>query len=60
MEDEEDDDIYAPEDFVKNGTPLQVRLPKGSLKGEKGEDSEEGEEEGEEIEEEGSDSVHST
>ncbi len=62
MEDEEDDDIYAPQDVVENGIPgQQPRLPRGTLKGDKtGEDLEEGEEEGEEIEEEDSDSVHST
>lgn len=62
MEDEEDDDIYAPEDVFKNGTPGQLSgLTRGILKGEKaGEDLEEGEEEGEEIEEEDSDSVPST
>ncbi len=61
MEEEEDDDIYAPEDAIKNGvTGQQSRLPGRTMKDEKmGEDLEEGEEEGEEVEEGESDSVQS-
>ena len=62
MEEEEDDDIYAPEDVLKNGTTGQQSHGLGrTVTDEKmGEDLEEGEEEGEEVEEEESDSVHST
>ena len=62
MEEEEDDDIYAPEDAVQNGSNGQQPYLAGrTVKDEKmGEDLEEGEEEGEEVEEEESDSVHST
>ena len=61
MEDEEDDDIYAPEDAVGNGDLGQQSHPPGhTVREEKmGEDLEEGEEEGEEVEEEESDSVGS-
>ena len=62
MEEEEDDDIYAPEDAIQNGTTGQQPHPAGRIvKDEKmGEDLEEGEEEGEEVEEEESDSVCGT
>lgn len=55
MEEEEDDDIYAPEDviIISEKTDLAVG---GAEK--KGDDLEEGEEEGEELEEDASDSVH--
>ena len=59
MEEEEDDDIYAPEDAIKNDvTGSQSHLPGRTVKDENmGEDLEEGEEEGEEVEEDESDSV---
>ena len=59
MEDEEDDDIYAPEDAVGNGDLDQQaqNLGRSMKDGKMGEDLEEGEEEGEEVEEDDSDSV---
>lgn len=56
MEEEEEDDIYAPDDVIE--TPGQV-APASSRTKKKGDDLEEGEE-GEEVEEEdNSDSVYS-
>ena len=56
MEEEEDDDIYAPDDVIE--TPGQAAPASGRIK-QKGDDLEEGEE-GEEVEEEvNSDSVYS-
>lgn len=54
MEEDEDDDIYAPSDaieVVEQNVPTAVRPEK------KGNDLDDGEEEGEEIEEDSSDSV---
>lgn len=54
MEEDEDDDIYAPTDaieVVEQSIPAVVRSEK------KGNDLDDGEEEGEEIEEDSSDSV---
>lgn len=56
MEEEEEDDIYAPDDVIE--TPGQVAPASSRIK-KKGDDLEEGEE-GEEVEEEdNSDSVYS-
>ena len=62
MEEEDDDDIYAPEDVVQNGTTgQQPHIAGHTMKDEKmGEDLEDEEEEGEEVEEEESDSVYSS
>lgn len=55
MEEEEDDDIYAPEDVII--FPEKVDLPVAGTE-KRGDDLEDGEEEGEEVEEDDSDSVH--
>lgn len=55
MEEDEDDDIYAPEDIIT--TPEKINLPSANTD-KKGVDLEEGEEEGEEVEEDASDSVY--
>ena len=55
MEEEEDDDIYAPNEAIE--FPVQpITASNGASK--KGKDLEEGEEEGEEIEEDDSESVY--
>ena len=56
MEEDEEDDIYAPSDaieVVEQNVPAVIRSEK------KGNDLDDGEEEGEEIEEDSSDSVFS-
>lgn len=56
MEEDEEDDIYAPSDaieVVEQNVPAAIRSEK------KGNDLDDGEEEGEEIEEDSSDSVFS-
>lgn len=55
MEEDEDDDIYAPSDAIEIAEQSAVPLG-GPAK--KGNDLDDGEEEGEEIEEDSSDSVH--
>lgn len=54
MEEEDDEDIYAPNDVVEIQGQSDLPIVKVEKKGE---DLEEGEEEGEELEEDGSDSV---
>lgn len=56
MEDEEDDDIYAPDDVIE--TPGQTAPASSEIK-KKGDDLEEGEEGEEEEEEDNSNSVYS-
>lgn len=58
MEEEEDDDIYAPADVLDGAVPEPVAERATTTKsGEATEDLEDGEEEGEEVEEDESDSV---
>lgn len=56
MEEDEDDDIYAPTDAVE---VVEQNIPAVARSEKKGDDLDEGEEEGEEIEEDSSDSVFS-
>lgn len=55
MDEDEDDDIYAPSDAIEIAE--RVALPRVETE-KKGNDPDDGEEEGEEIEEDNSDSVH--
>ncbi len=58
MDEEEDDDIYAPADVLNGAIPEPVAEKARTTKsGEATEDLEDGEEEGEEVEEDESDSV---
>lgn len=58
MDEEEDDDIYAPADVLDGAAPEPVaERTRASKSGEATEDLEDGEEEGEEVEEDESDSV---
>jgi len=58
MDEEEDDDIYAPADVLGGAVPEPVAEKARTAKsGEATEDLEDGEEEGEEVEEDESDSV---
>lgn len=55
MDEEEDDDIYAPDDVIEVSEPANLPTIETAKKRK---DLEEGEEEGEEVEEDESDSVY--
>lgn len=55
MEEDEDDDIYAPEDVITISEKVDIPIARIEKKGD---DLEEGEEEGEELDEDASDSVY--
>lgn len=55
MDEEEDDDIYAPDDVIEFSEPANLPIVETAKNGK---DLEEGEEEGEEVEDDESDSVY--